>query len=96
MSEQKQKTVQELIDQADMESDRAQTNAITISTNCRKAIAIQLVQFAELSNTLTIEVQRLQELLRKNNIQFTLPPPEPVKLPENVVVIPEPKVETSS
>lgn len=73
MNEQKQQTVQELIEQADIESDRAQTNAITTSTNCRKALAMQLVKFAELSNTQAIEIQRLQELLRENHIQFTLP-----------------------
>lgn len=79
----------ELINQIDSECGKAQTNAITTSTNGLKTLANQLIQFSELSNTLTIEVKRLQELLRKNNIQFTLPPPEPVKLPENLAVVPD-------
>ncbi len=94
MSDQKPKTVTELINEGRIHLLSTQANASTAAINTYDTITNQLVQFAELSNTLTIEVQRLQEILRKNNIQFTLPPPEPVKLPDNVAVIPEPKVKT--
>lgn len=96
MSEQKQLTVTELINQGRTILLSTQANANTTSVNSFDAISKQLVMFAEHSNTLAIEVQRLQDLLRKNNIQFTLPPPEPVKLPENVAVIPEPEPTSQS
>lgn len=89
MSNQKPPTVEELIEKGETELLKTQGNATTTSHNVYKTIATQLVMFAELSNTQAIEIQRLQELLRQNNIQFTLPA-EPVKLPENMAVVPEP------
>lgn len=83
MSEQKPPTVIELIQQTR-----------TIPVTNYDAIANQLIQFSELSNKQAMEIQRLQEILRKNNIQFTHSPQESVKLPENVAVTSEPKVET--
>ena len=91
MSNQKQLTVKELIERGRTLLLSTQANANTTSINSYDTIANQLVQFVELSNKQSVEILRLQELCRKNNIQFTLPPPEPVKLSENVAVIPEPK-----
>lgn len=94
MSSQNPPTIIELIDKVDSECGKAQINAITTSTNGIKTLAIQLVQFAELSKKHATEILRLQELLRRNNIQFTLPTSEPVKLPENTALVPEPTLET--
>lgn len=88
MNEQKVPTVVELIEKGETELLSNQAKANTISHNVYQTIAVQLVKFAELSNQREVEIQRLQELLRQNNIQFILPP-KPVKLPENMAVIPE-------
>lgn len=93
MSNQKPLTVVELIEQGRIRLLSSQANDNVTSITSYDTIANELIKFAELSNQHAIEIQRLQELLRKNNIQFTLPV-EPVKLPENVAVVPEPKVET--
>lgn len=91
MSEQKQLTVTELIQQGRNNLLNTQANANTAAVNSYDTIANQLVQFAELSNKQSVEIKHLQELCRKNGIDFTLPPPEPVKLSENVAVIPKPE-----
>lgn len=90
MSSQKPPTIKELVEQSRTILLSTQANANTAAVNSYDAVAFQLVQFAELSNTQAIEIQRLQELLRKNNIQFTLT----VKLPENKIAVTEPELET--
>lgn len=45
----------------------------TIPVKNYDAIANQLIQFSELSTIQGVEIIRLQDLLRKHNIQFTIP-----------------------
>jgi len=83
----------ELIEKGETELLSTLGKSTTISHNVYKTIATQLVHFAELSNSQAIEIERLQELLRRNNIQFTLPA-EPVKFPENTANVIDAKLET--
>lgn len=48
----------------------------TIPVKNYDAIANQLIQFSELSTIQGVEIKRLQDLLRKHNIQFTIPEPQ--------------------
>lgn len=48
----------------------------TIPVKNYDAIANQLIQFSELSARQGVEIIRLQDLLRKHNIQFTFPEPQ--------------------
>ena len=93
MNEQKQLTVKELIEKDRIHLLSTQANANTGAINCYDEIATQLMAFVELSNKQAVQIKNLQELCRKNNIDFVLPV-EPVKLPENLAVVPEPKLET--
>jgi len=85
----------EIIEQGETETLKTQAKANNTSSSWYKTLATMLLQFAENSNKQATEILRLQELLRKNGIQFILPV-EPVKLPENTAVVPtpEPELET--
>ena len=88
MSNQKPPTVKELIEQSRINLLSTQANANTTAVNSFDAVATQLIIFVEQSSKRDVEIQRLQELLRKNNIDFTLHV-EPVKLSDNLAVVPE-------
>lgn len=93
MNNQKPPTVKEFIENGRTILLSTQANANTAAVNYCDGLANQLGQFVELSGKQEVEIQRLQELLRKNNIQFILPV-ESIKLPENKAVVREPELET--
>ena len=85
---QNQPTIDQVIQQMRDDILRTQSTASTAAILGFDKLVDQMRVFASQINDRNIEITRLRELCTKNNIDFAIPPAEPVKLPENKAVTP--------
>jgi len=89
LNQQQPPQLQEVIDQVRDNILRTQSTSNTASITGFDSLVAQLKIFVGQINAQSVEIKRLQELCKKNKIDFAIPPPKPVKLPESKIVPPE-------
>jgi len=67
---------------------RTQSTSNTASITGFDKLVEQLGLFVKQINDQSTEIIRLQQVCKKNSIDYAIPPPPPVKLPTNPGVIP--------
>ncbi len=68
---------------------RTQSQCNTASITGFDGLVEQLKIFVGQINAQSTEIIRLQELCKNNKIDYSIPPPAPVKLPESKITPPE-------
>ena len=89
LNQQQPPQLQDVIDQMRDNILRTQSTCNTASITGFDNLVSQLKIFVGQINAQSAEIKRLQELCKNNKIDFAIPPPQPVKLPESKIVPPE-------
>jgi len=91
LNQQEPPLLQDVIDTMRDNILRSQSTASTAAITSFDNMVAQMKIFVNQINAHTAEVKRLQELCTKNKIDYSIPPPQAIKLPESKII--PPKVE---
>ena len=88
LNQQQPPLLQDVINQMRDNILRTQSNSHTAAITGFDNLVEQCKVFVNQINAQSGEVTRLQELCKKNKIDFAIPPPEPIKIPESKITPP--------